>query len=134
MTTGASNDKASVENNPTSHRKEQIVEVSVFLFLIVSSMIISFFIVKQGSMSFVLIALSTILRDLTLVSLILFFIWRNGEPLTVIGWRFKNIGNEAVLGMWLFIPIFFGACLLESELHKAGFFFPATPLPSLNER
>jgi hypothetical protein len=115
MTTGVSNDKASVENNPPSHRKGQTVEVSVFLFLIVPSMIMSFFVVKQGRMSFVLVALSTILRDLALVSLILFFVWRNGEPLKVIGWRLKNIGKEAVLGMLLFIPIFLGPACSKAD-------------------
>lgn len=131
MTTIARTDKAFGENNARSHRKEQIVEVSVFLFLIVPSMIISFFIVRQGSMSFMLIALSTILRDLALVSLILFFVWRNGEHLDVIGWRFKNIGKEVMLGVWFFIPFFFGAGLLEKGLRMVGFTAPATPLPSL---
>jgi membrane protease YdiL (CAAX protease family) len=131
MTTVISNDKDSGENHMLSHRKEQTVEVSVFLFLIVPSMIISFFIVKQGSISFVLVALSSILRDLALVSLVLFFLWRNGEPLTVIGWRFKNAGKEAILGMWIFIPFFFGAGLLEKGLRMVGFTAPATPLPAL---
>jgi membrane protease YdiL (CAAX protease family) len=117
MTTVISNDKDSGENHMLSHRKEQTVEVSVFLFLIVPSMIISFFIVKQGSISFVLVALSSILR--------------NGEPLTVIGWRFKNAGKEAILGMWIFIPFFFGAGLLEKGLRMVGFTAPATPLPAL---
>jgi membrane protease YdiL (CAAX protease family) len=131
MTTDISNDKGSGENHMLSHRKEQIVEVSVFLFLIVPSMVISFFVVKQGSISFVLVALSSILRDLALVSLILFFLWRNGEPLDRIGWRFKNARKEAVLGMWLFIPFFFGAGLLEKGLRMVGFTAPATQLPSL---
>ncbi len=112
-------------------RKEQIAEVSVFLFLIVPSMVFSFFIVKQGGMSFVLIALSTILRDLALLSLIIFFLWRNGETLDAIGWRLRSVGKEAVLGLWLFIPLFFGAGLLEYILHTIGFSAPSTPLPSL---
>lgn len=131
MTNVASNDKASGKNDTSSHRKEQTIEVSVFLFLIVPSMIFSFFIVKQGGMSFVLIAFSTILRDLALVSLILFFMWRNGERLELIGWNFKNVRKDFVLGVWLFIPFFFGAGLLESGLRAAGLTAPATPLPSL---
>jgi hypothetical protein len=58
-------------------RKEQCVELLVFLFLIVPSMVLSFFAVKQGSLGFVLVAVATICRDLGLVSLILFFMWRN---------------------------------------------------------
>ncbi len=131
MTTDISNDKGSGENHMPSHRKEQIVEVSVFLLLIIPSMIISFFVVKQGGISFVLVAFSSILRDLAMVSLILFFLWRNGEPLELIGWKFKNARKEAVLGIWLFIPFFFGAGLIENGLRMAGFTAPATPMPSL---
>ena len=57
-------------------RKVEIFEVSVFLFLIVPSMLLSFFAVRPGSLSFMLVASGTILRDLALVSLILFFLWR----------------------------------------------------------
>lgn len=112
-------------------RKERLLEVSVFLFLIAPSIIISFFIVSQGNVSFVLIALSTILRDLALVSLIVFFVWRNGERLGLIGWSFRNVSREAVIGMWLFIPLFFGAGALDAGLQSAGFSAPAVPLPSL---
>jgi hypothetical protein len=52
------------------------LEVFVFLFLIVPSMVLSFFAVKKGDMSFGLVSVATILRDLSLVSLILFFSWR----------------------------------------------------------
>jgi hypothetical protein len=48
-------------------------------------MALSFFAVKQGALSFVLVAFATLLRDLALVSLILFFIWRNGESVNNIG-------------------------------------------------
>jgi len=67
MTTGITNDKASGGNISPSHRKEQTLDVFVFLFLIIPSTIISFFVLKQGGMTFVLIALSTILRDLALI-------------------------------------------------------------------
>jgi membrane protease YdiL (CAAX protease family) len=111
--------------------KEQVVEISVFLFLIVPSMILSLFMVRRGGMSFALTALSSILRDLALVSLILYFLWRNSERVEAIGWRLKNIGKEAILGMLLFIPFTFGAGVLESGLRRIGFSAPSTPLPSL---
>ncbi|HEY6402212.1 MAG TPA: hypothetical protein VI479_12425, partial [Blastocatellia bacterium] len=66
--------------------KEQAVEVAVFLFLIVPSLILSLFVVRQGGLSFVLTAVATIFRDLGLVGLILFFLWRNGENVERIGW------------------------------------------------
>jgi membrane protease YdiL (CAAX protease family) len=131
MACGIHNDGPGREKDILFDRKEQITEASVFLFLIVPSMIISFFVMKRGGIGFVLIAFSTILRDLALVSLILFFLWRNGEPLEIIGWRFNNARKEAVLGVWLFIPFFFVTGLLENSLRKLGFSAPATPLPSL---
>jgi membrane protease YdiL (CAAX protease family) len=118
-------------NHVQLSRKDQVIEVSVFLFLIVPSMVFSFFVVRQGGMSFVLVALATILRDAALVCLIMFFIWRNGEPLSRIGWTCQEIWTEIALGVGLFIPLFFASILLESGLLAIGFSRPSTPLPSL---
>jgi membrane protease YdiL (CAAX protease family) len=76
------------------------------------------------------VAFSTILRDLALVSLVLFFIWRNGEPLQRIGWTSKNLRKEIGLGIGLYVPFFFAAGLFEKALQTAGFSVPSTPLPS----
>jgi membrane protease YdiL (CAAX protease family) len=112
------------------NRKEQLAEVCVFLFLVVPSMALSFLAIKQGGLSFVLVAVSVILRDLALVSLILFFIWRNNEPATWIGWTFKNSGREIALGIFLFIPFSLGTGLIENGLRAIGLSAPRTPLPS----
>jgi len=112
-------------------RKEQLIEVSVFLFLIVPSMVLSLFVVKPGgALTFVLVAWSTILRDLALVSLILFFLWRNREPVNQIGWMIRGGRKEIFLGVILFVPLFFGAGLLENILHASGLSVPSKPLPS----
>ena len=42
--------------------KEQAVEIAVFLFLIVPSMVLSLFAVRQGNLSFILAAVATIFR------------------------------------------------------------------------
>ncbi len=132
MTTNPNNSTPQKESSVQSSWNEQFIEVSVFLFLIVPSMVFSFFAVRQGSLSFVLVAFATILRDLALVSLILFFIWRNSEPIDWIGWTFKNVWKEIALGVGLFIPLFFTSGLLESALLAVGFSSPSTPLPSLS--
>ncbi len=111
-------------------RKEQAVEVAVFLFLIVPSMVLSLFVVRRGNLSFVFTAVATIFRDLGLVSLILFFLWRNGENIGRIGWSFRRAGREMALGAALFIPFVFGAALLERGLLRLGLSRPATPTPS----
>jgi membrane protease YdiL (CAAX protease family) len=110
--------------------REQRFEVSVFLFLIVPSMALTFFVVRRGNVSFVIAAVASILRDLGLVSLILFFLWHNDEPLGRIGWTWNRVREDVALGVLLFVPTFFGAGLLENALRVAGFSAPSTPLPS----
>jgi membrane protease YdiL (CAAX protease family) len=110
-------------------RAEQLREVSVFLFLIVPSMGLSFFAIRQGILSFSLTASATILRDLGLVSLIVFFLWRNRESIIQIGWTFTNGWQDAVLGALLFVPLSFATGFLEQILKAAGFTAPATPTP-----
>lgn len=110
-------------------RDEQFREVLVFLFLIVPSMGLSFFAVRLGTLSFRLTAAATILRDLGLVALIVFFLWRNREPIKRIGWTFADGWRDAALGAVLFVPMLFGTGYVEAILKAAGFAVPATPLP-----
>ncbi len=105
-------------NRPS--RREQLIELAVFLFLIVPSLVLSFFVVNQGNVSFILVAISTILRDLALVSLLFFFIWRNGEPLAALGWSWGSGWREVLLGLALFVPMTMGTGLLESFLQSIG--------------
>jgi membrane protease YdiL (CAAX protease family) len=111
--------------------REQCVELGVFLFLIVPSMVLSFFAVKQGSLGFGIVAVATICRDLALVSLILFFLWRNGEAAAQLGWTVARGSQEFFLGVALFVPFTFCAGLLEQSLLAGGFSAPSTPLPAL---
>ncbi|MFO7965853.1 MAG: CPBP family intramembrane glutamic endopeptidase [Desulfobacterales bacterium] len=67
-----------------------------------------------------------ILSDLPLLSLVLFFIWRNGEPFLSIGFTFKNIWREAALGVVLFIPIMLIMAAVEAALRAGGLSVPQT--------
>ena len=71
----------------------------VFLFLIVPSMLFSFFAVRKGALSFTLTAWATILRDLALLSLIFYFLWRNGEPMRHLGRTLKKIWKDIGIGI-----------------------------------
>ncbi len=122
--------KVNAENGSPPDQKSQLVEVCIFISLILPSMILSFFVAKQGDLSFVFVAVSTIVRDFSLVALTLFFLWRNGESLASVGWTSGNIRREAALGIALFVPFFWGTGLLESTLVAAGFSTPSTPMPS----
>ena len=135
MTINVEFGKAKTLSEVKFKQKEQLLEVLVFLFLIAPSLILSFFVVNQGNMSFVLTAIATILRDLALLSLILFFLWRNGESIRSLGWTLKNGWlkggwKEVVLGIGLFVPVTFGIAWLDRFLQMAGFSAPAAPQPS----
>jgi hypothetical protein len=65
-------------------------------------MALSLFAIRQGQLSFVLAATATIFRDLGLVILILFFLWRNGEPVSRIGWTSRHPVRELILGVVCF--------------------------------
>lgn len=106
-------------------RSEQLVEVLVFLFLIVPSLALSFFVSQQGA-AFTITAVATILRDLALLALILFFIWRNGETLPRLGWTWRTFWLEVIIGLGLFIPFTLSAGALEQALEQLGLTAPPT--------
>jgi membrane protease YdiL (CAAX protease family) len=117
-------------NHPIDRRK-QTIEVLVFMFLIVPSLALSFFVVKHGSVSFTLAAVATILRDLALVALVLYFIWDNREPLAVLGLRTRNAWREIAIGALLFVPFSWAASLFDQLLLKHGLHSPKMPPASL---
>ena len=110
-----------------SPRTEQTIEVLVFLFLIVPSMLLSLFLTQQSGVGFLVVALSTIFRDLGLVALIVFFLWRNGEPLRQIGWTSRAAWKEFLIGLVLFVPSFFFTSFLNQALRAAGLSAPSAP-------
>jgi membrane protease YdiL (CAAX protease family) len=109
-----------------------LIEVLVFLFLILPSMVLSFLASGLGRLGFTSVAFATIVRDLALVSLVFYFIWRNGESLRHLGWTWNNGRRELALGLVLFLPFTFGANYLESFLQQVGLSVPAGPPPFLS--
>jgi len=108
-------------------RKEQGIEVAIFLLLIVPSMVLSYFITQQGGgESFAILAGATIIRDLALVALILFFLWRNGEDPVRIGWTSRHIWADIGLGLLLFLPVLYAASLLGAILQRMGLSGPSS--------
>ncbi len=103
-------------------RKGLLAELSVFLFLIVPSMALSLFLVQRPSSQtgFTLLAITIMLRDLGLLALVLYFLWRNGESIKRIGWCTASLGRELLLGILLFIPFFYFCGWIESLLVELG--------------
>jgi membrane protease YdiL (CAAX protease family) len=111
-------------------RRAHILEVAAFLFLIVPTLVLSFFASQTGAVSFALTAFATILRDLALVSLILYFLWRNRESFRSLGWVWDRFWADVVIGVILFIPLTVGTSYLDQFLRNIGLSAPSTPLPA----
>jgi uncharacterized protein len=110
-------------------QRAHLLEVCIFLFLIVPTLVLSFFASQQGTVSFTLTAVATILRDLALVSLILYFLWRNGESFRRLGWVWNRFWTDVVIGAVLFVPLTFATSYLDQFLRNIGLSAPSTPLP-----
>lgn len=106
-------------------REVQTIEVAVFLLLIVPPLATSFLISHQADIGFTTSAVLSILNDLGLVSLVLYFIWRNHEPLQRIGWTLQKLPWEVAWGLLLFLPVMIGANSMESALHSLGLAEPS---------
>lgn len=100
--------------------KERTTELFVFLFLIIPSILLSFFFINKSPELFSFIAIQTIFRDLSLLFLVLFFVWRNSEKISEIGLYFKNFWFEILTGVLLFFPISFSASILQQILASIG--------------
>ncbi len=121
-----------VETEPTgAAARERQIELAVFLFLIVPSLVLSFVHGGPTRLPFVLLAVAVMSRDLALVALVVFFLWRNGESLRRIGWKRGGWSREVGLGLLLFFPLQAGAAVLEQALRRIGLSVPAHLPPGL---
>jgi len=120
----------SIQVTTAQSRREQTWEVLVFLSLIMPSMALSFLAIRQGTLGFTVSATAIILRDLSLVALIAFFLWRNGEPASRIGWTMpRKLGTDILLGALLFVFVLVSSSFVELAAKAAGLSSPSTSLP-----
>ena len=124
-------DDAEIQDRILVSRKTQLFEVAVFLFLVVPSLVLSLFVTTAGNVSFQLTAVMVIVRDLALVSLVLYFIWRNGEGVSRIGWSFRRLPVEILLGVLLFLPMPFAIDWIERFFTDVGLSSPPASASSL---
>jgi uncharacterized protein len=109
-------------------RKRQAVEVCVFLAMIIPSIVISLFTAGQWKYEFVTTAISMILRDLALCSLVLYFVWQNGEPFRSIGWSARLWPLQIGVGVAIFPAVLIGAYVVGWLFMRAGLSNPHTTL------
>lgn len=115
------------DREQANQRRGQALELAVFLFLVVPSLLLPYFLPSQTALGFDVSAVATILRDLALVALIGYFLWRTGESPRAIGWTTGHIGREIALGVALFVPLFLGTRWLEALLVGLGFTTGSSP-------
>jgi membrane protease YdiL (CAAX protease family) len=108
----------------------QWIEVLVFLLLVVPSMVLSLFAIRKGTIAFPIAAWATIFRDLGLVALVWYFLWRSGEPVRQIGWTARRLWRDVGIGVVLFPVVSLSIAWLERGLERAGLSAPSTQLPS----
>ena len=105
-------------------RKIQIIEVAVFLLLILPSMLLSTAVVEPVNLTFPLVAGSTLLNDIPLLCLVVYFLWRNEEPFQSIGLTLRSWWKEAIIGAVLFVPLTLGMGLVGRLIRAAGLSVP----------
>lgn len=98
----------------------QGIEVAVFLTLIVPSLVLSALVRRPDSAGFIVTATATIAQDVGLVALVLYFLWRNGEPVRRLGWSAGGGVREVLIGAVLFVPLLFATAALAGWLTDLG--------------
>lgn len=126
----SSADQSNMHNDHQLNRTGLLLEVLVFLSLILPSMVLSLFAFQHEKATFAFVAGAVMLRDIALVFLILFFIWRNDESRESIGLTLHNMWREIGLGIVLYVPFFFLAGLAEQLFKAIGLSVPSGPAPS----
>jgi uncharacterized protein len=111
-------------------RKMQTVEVCVFLLMIVPSIVLSFFTVGQWKQEFVVTAISVVLRDFALCSLVLYLVWQHDEPFRSIGWTGRFWPLQVAIGITLFPAVLIGALIVAWLFVSLGLSSPHTTMRS----
>ncbi|MGD0231568.1 MAG: type II CAAX endopeptidase family protein [Syntrophorhabdales bacterium] len=127
-----SDDRPMAEDARGVSTKSLLFETIAFLSLILPALILPYFVSSEpdGGGGFIGTAVATILHDLGFLCLVVFFVWRNGEPWGRIGWAPRKPAREVLLGFSLFLLMTFSADLVERIITLAGINLPSHPLPS----
>lgn len=101
-------------------RRVQAVEVGVFLLLILPALVLGAMRGAPRALGFAATAVTTIAQDAGLVSLVLYFLWRSGEPLQRLGLRAGDGLREVLIGVLLFWPAAYATAELAGWLGRLG--------------
>lgn len=98
----------------------QLLEVLLFLVIISPLSAIFVYALIPGQIGFTFVAWSSIVRDLLLLAVVLFFIRRSGQSVRDLGWIRAGLWTEVRVGVLLFPLFFFGTALLQMALRALG--------------
>lgn len=96
------------------------IELGVLLLLLVPSFFISSGAAEVAQIGFVDVAVSAIVRDLALLALVLYWVWRNQEPFKVIGLTSRQLPREMLIGALLFVPFLLLVGAIRIALEALG--------------
>jgi membrane protease YdiL (CAAX protease family) len=105
------------------------IELAVFLLLVLSG-VVPGLLAQMQNQPFVVIAVATILHDVALVAVVLYFLWSSREKLSSIGLTLRRPWRELALGAALYLPVSVALELVGAVLQRAGL-APAIPPPFL---
>lgn len=115
-----SGDRSRNHEAASPSRGIQARELGAFLLLLAPSLLLGRLTSPARQSSFAFFALATILSNTALVALILYFVWRNGEPYGRIGWRRRGLPHEVAVGLALVIPFVLFQSVLALVLRALG--------------
>lgn len=96
------------------------IELGVLLLLLAPSFIFSISPAQATRIGFVDVAVSAIVRDLGLLALVLYWLWRDKEPLRTIGLQRRYAGREVLVGALLFLPFLIVVGAIRVALEGLG--------------
>jgi uncharacterized protein len=114
----------------TPHRIQGF-ELAVLALFLLPSMAFSYLGRSLDHLSFSMLAVSSIFQNAAFTGLVLYFVWRNREPLREIGLSTEEWQREVLAGVLLYLPFAIGVGFIESILRHAGLPAPEQLPPSL---
>jgi membrane protease YdiL (CAAX protease family) len=112
-----------------------VAELVVFLLLLLPGIVLAQVSSASGD-TFVLASIGTILHDIALGALVLFFVWSSGRPISAVGWTTRHLGREIGLGVILYPAMLVALALvslavraigIDTSPSHPGFLDPGTP-------
>lgn len=112
--------------SPRHGSRRERLELLVFLLLIVPPIVLASM-AGASRHAFAITIVATILHDVALTALILFFLWSAGERFASIGWTSRRLGRELALGVALYLPMLAALLVVGGLLRAAGLGSPHPP-------